>query len=152
MRTFNILAIAALAYTASADKIKAHCKVMNANNEEQGRIGFVQEVNLNVPQPTIVNLGIRDLESAVIHDLMILENDGEQECLFAATETPIYSAFSFLSSPAGMAGGRGLVDRSLNLSVEEHDGQFVALVEDGLPVACCVLEVKECNADDMNQN
>ena len=122
MRTFNILAIAALAYTASADKIRAQCKVMNANNEEQGKINLVQEVNLNEPKPTIVNLGIRDLESDTIHDLMILENDGEQECLFAATETPIYSAFSFKSSPAGMAGGRGLVDRSLNLSVEEHDG------------------------------
>ena len=118
MRTFNILAIAALAYTASADKIRANCKVMNANNEEQGKIGLSQEVG----QPTIVSLGIRDLESAEIHDLMILENDGEGECLFAATETPIYSAFSFLSSPAGMAGGRGLVDRNLNLSVEEHDG------------------------------
>ena len=42
MKTFNILAIAALAYTAAADKMKARCKLADSTGTEVGNLGMFQ--------------------------------------------------------------------------------------------------------------
>ena len=125
MKSFSILAIAALAFTANADKMKAQCQVTNVAGDKLGKIHLTQQINVDVNgdginevQPSIVNIGINGLESGIIYDFMLLENDGVQECLFADVENPLHSGQAFLSSRRGMAGSRGLVDR--DLSIDEN--------------------------------
>ena len=74
---------------------------------------------------------------------MILEKNEGESCEFANVDTPLYSGQAFLSSPAGMVSGRGLVDRDLKIDML-IDGQWAAFVdEDDSVVSCCQLRVTE---------
>ncbi len=79
---------------------------------------------------------------------MILNNDGDT-CANADTVNPLDDLLQVTSNKWGRAGQRGAENEGLELSEEVYNGQYAALVEDGVPIACCELEVKVCNHNGM---
>ena len=74
MKSFSILAIAALAYTANADRIRASCTVLDNAGEKTGRFFLKQDLNVDEngdgifeDQATTINLGSKGLESEISH-------------------------------------------------------------------------------------
>ena len=103
MKIFNIIALtAALAYTASADKLKASCKFVPAEPEEDdqtplngrglrrggrggqggrgskktGGVFMRQAINTDDDEPTLVSAFSKNLEADVLYSLVMLDSDG----------------------------------------------------------------------------
>ena len=173
MRTFNILALAALAYTASADKIRASCKWSVEDDDSQppapeggprggrnlkggrggrpdgGKIMITQEVDEDVYSSAVVSFGYKGLEAHTEHELVILENDDFSECMFTDNDARLDTLFKIKANNKGMSRAQGLVDDALRVFPEEYDGQYAALVNpDGDAVACCMLEVNVITEDE----
>ena len=167
MRNFNILALAALAYTASADKIRASCNWSVEDDSQPpapeggprggrnlkggrrgkgrsdgGKITIIQEVNEDVYSSAVVNFGYKGLEAHTEHELVILENDDFSQCMFTDSDARLDTLLKIKANKKGMSRAQGLVDDLLRVVPEEYDGQYAALVNpDGDAVACCMLEV-----------
>ena len=146
MNTFNkIVAMAAFAYTADAAGIRARCRIENSAGESQGFFVMKQDaLDDGSYGNATVNFGVRDLDAETAHTMVILTNDGG-ECLTADTSSPLEILYEGQSSRWGHIGQRDLAADGLEISAEMYDGQYAALLEEGIPVACCQLEVKECN-------
>ncbi len=110
MKSFsNILAIAALAYTANAGMIRAGCMIMNSDGAEQGRINLSQRYSMQDEAAigdSTINYGVRDVETETIHSLMILENT-TGDCMDATATNPLATIVELKSSRSGMTGVRG---------------------------------------------
>ena len=149
MNTFsNIFALAVLAYTADAAKIRAFCKL--GANEDQGRIALRQEFDSETGemQTATVNFWAKELQDETTYNLMILNNDGDL-CVDSDTVDFKNDLFQVTSNKWGRARQRGAEIDGLKLTEEQYDGQYAAIVEDGIPIACCELEVKVCDHNGM---
>ncbi len=50
---------------------------------------------------------------------------------------------SYMAQRRGSIRANGIVDNEFTLSVDEHDGLYVALLDGATPVACCTMVVEE---------
>ena len=107
MKSFsNILAIAALTYTANAKMIRANCMMQNSDGTEQGQIFLKQDYSMQdeaAVGDSTINYGVRDLEPETIHSLMVLDGD----CTDATVANPLATIVELKSSKSGMTGVRG---------------------------------------------
>ncbi len=172
MKIFNILALtAALAYTASADKIKASCKFAPAEPEEDdegiivgrglksrggrggrggrrtGGVFMRQAINTedDDAEATLVSAFSKNLEADVIYSLMMLDSTGVDQCIDADIDSSIMEFDDLTANARGRVRVRGSEYADFDLSVADHNGQYAALVDVELQeiVQCCVLEVEE---------
>ena len=169
MKFYNILALAALAYTANADKIKASCRFAADDQEEeaalgrrggrgggrgrfQGAVSLYQEINTDEDEPAVLNVSSKDLSAGVIYDLVFLDS-AAGSCAQADVNSPVLSFDRFMANRRGKIGVRGLVDENVTLS-EDQNGLYAALVDyddTSSAIACCTLEVETILDDDIEE-
>ena len=163
MKSFNIIALAALAFTAYADQIKAQCKLTDANGVDLGNIMMNQELNDidETEGPSFVSFRVSDAPANEVYSMKIYENDssspanGPEQCHSANYDSLFKSQdlAALKANRGGLLGVRNFVDRDLNLDLLDGDvqtGDYAALVQtdaDGnvsQVYACCTLRVREC--------
>ncbi len=163
MKSFNIIALAALAFTAYADKIKATCKLTNQTGDDLGNIMMLQELNDidETEGPSFVSFRVSDAPANEVFSMKIYESDGstpvsrEEQCHSASFDSQNLSKdlAALKANRGGLLGVKNLVDRDLDLDLLDGDvqtGDYAALVQtdaDGNVsevYACCTLRVREC--------
>ena len=140
MKSFNIIALAALAFTANADKIRASCKLTNQTGDDLGNIMMHQELNDidETEGPSFVSFRTSDATAGQVFSMKIYENDGsspvsrEEQCHSATFDSQNLTKdlASLKANGNGMLGVRNLVDRDLDLDLLDGDvqaGDYAAL-------------------------
>ncbi len=162
MKSFNIIALAALAFTAYADQIKATCKLTNQNGDDLGNIMMNQELNDidETEGPSFVSFRTSDAPANEVFSMKIFESDGSspargpEQCHSANFDQSASRDLAAIkANRGGLLGVKNLVNRDLDLDLLDGDvqtGDYAALVQtddDGnvsQVFACCTLRVREC--------